>query len=153
MTKVFVFDNTKTGNLSVTKPVWRNQGPIETEDEFLARVKSRIPDYATNITMMEFEDVPTDRRFRNAWKQNGPIVDHDMVKARDIHMDKIRVARDIALNQLDININRAEDSGGGDAGLRAKRQPLRDLPQTFDLSGATSPDELDALWPDILETR
>lgn len=94
------------------------------------------------------ENVPP-RVFREAWVPGpqGPAV--DMAKALDIHMDDIRKAREPEFAKADNELKVAEDKGDTAeiARIRAKRQKLRDIPQTFDLSGAKTPDELAALWP------
>lgn len=90
------------------------------------------------------DKIPLDRTFRNAWTDDNPTqtIDVVMSKARQIHMDRIRIARDKRLRELDKRKYGAE--------FDAERQALRDLPQTFDLSGAKDPDELKALWPEEL---
>lgn len=179
MTKLITF--TKDGNVAVCLPapnarlVTTENGPValeksgaikrlppddipwaETEDEFVARIRAKdIPDDATNVTIVEDTDLPS-RKFRNAWKQNAegkPTV--DMPKARDLHMDKIRVVRNEELQKEDINFQRAleADDASVKTAVATKKQTLRDLPATFDLSGASTDDELDALWPSELPER
>lgn len=89
--------------------------------------------------------IPQDRTFRNAWTDNEPTptVDVDMVKARDIHMDCIRKARDEKMKALDIEQLKGVD-------VAAEKQALRDIPQTFNLEVAATPEELKTLWPDEL---
>ncbi len=100
--------------------------------------------------IIQDDEIPQDRTFRNAWTDAGDKIGHDMEKARAIHMDRIRAARAPVLAALDTEINKAADAGkanGELAALRAKRQALRDIPQTFDLSKAQTPEALKALWP------
>jgi len=92
-------------------------------------------DYVSHEEIDE-SDIPTDRTFRGAW---GYDLSVDMPKARVIHMGKIRLARDERLNELDKRKYGAEKDD--------ERQVLRDIPTAFDLSTATTPDELKALWP------
>lgn len=101
---------------------------------------------------VQLADIPPNRKFRNAW---APGLTVDMPKARIIHMDRIRAARDRTLAQADTNLARAQDDNDGpeQARLRTLRRTLRDLPQNFDLSGATTPEALDALWPAELPDR
>lgn len=86
--------------------------------------------------------IPSDRYFRAGWTDDNPTdtVDVDMVKARDIHMDIIRIERDKELRRLDI-----EQLKGND--VTTQKQTLRDIPSIFDLGGASSPDQLKVLWP------
>jgi hypothetical protein len=69
-----------------------------------------------------------------------------MPKAREIHMARIRKARDAKLEETDKQVA-ALDGGPIPAPLRAQRQRLRDIPQTLNLSTAKTPDELKAMWP------
>jgi len=85
-------------------------------------------------------EIPTDRTFRDAWTKDLTI---DMPKAREIQMAKIRKERDKALAALDIETLKGKD-------VQAEKQILRDLPQNFDLSVASTPEELKQLWPQEL---
>jgi len=128
----------------------------ETEDEFVQRIREKdVPADAPNVTIVELEDLPG-RKFRNAWKQDAegkPTV--DMPKARNLHMDRIRVIRNEELQKEDINFQRAieADDASAKTSVATKKQTLRDLPATFDLSGADTDEELDALWPSELPER
>ena len=179
MTKVITY--THNGNVAVCLPapnarlVTTENGPVsleksgaikrlppddipwaETKDEFVQRIREKdVPDDALNVTIVEDTDLPS-RKFRNAWKQNGvgkPGV--DMPKARDLHMDKIREVRNEELKKEDINFQRAleADDASVKTVVATKKQALRDLPATFDLNGAGTDEELDALWPNELPER
>ena len=78
----------------------------------------------------------------------------NMTKARDIHMDQIRKARNAELAAKDVTFMRAVEAGDTDAQatIGAEKQVLRDIPQTFDLTTDT-PEQLKALWPDELPAR
>ncbi len=99
-------------------------------------------------------NIPADRMFRNAWTDDNPTdtVDVDMSRARDIHMDNIRIERDKKLVLLEVDYIIADEQN--DAVLKgeiaAQKQILRDLPTTFDLTVATTPEELKNLWPQEL---
>ncbi len=97
--------------------------------------------------------IPTDRTFRNAWKDDSPRVSVDMVKARDIHMDRIRAKRDAKLAALDVDALKTLESGDATliASVASKKQALRDIPQNFDLSKAKEPEALKKLWPTELD--
>jgi Fe-S cluster assembly ATPase SufC len=70
-----------------------------------------------------------------------------MPKARIIRMDHIRVERNRRLDEIDKVINTKVDSGLDVTALRVVRQKLRDIPQTTDLTVATTPEALAALEP------
>lgn len=101
------------------------------------------------------DKIPVDRTFRGAWTDDNPTdtVDVDMPKARILHMNSLRSLRDEKLKALDIEHIKAEEQG--DATLKSniatQKQELRDMPQTFDLSVATTPEELKAMIPDSLK--
>ena len=81
-----------------------------------------------------------------------PIV-VNMPKARGIQMDKIRAVRNKELVAKDIEFMRAIEDGDTDvqATIKAKKQELRDIPQTFDLTTDNdTPEELKAKWPEGL---
>ena len=121
----------------------------ETEEEFLARVRAKdVPSDA--VAVVEVDDVPMDRTFRDAWDVDDSGVSVNMTMARDIQMGRIREARNAKLAETDVEVTRAVESGGDFSDVVTRRQRLRDIPQTFDLTGAKTPEELKALWPDEL---
>jgi len=73
-----------------------------------------------------------------------------MPKARGIQMNNIRVMRDKELAKKDIEYMKALEAGDGSStAIAAKKQELRDIPQTFDLTTDTA-DELKQKWPEGL---
>ena len=74
-----------------------------------------------------------------------------MPTARGVHMDKIREVRNNELTKKDIEFMRAIEDGDIDAqaSIKAKKQELRQIPQTFDLTTDT-PEELKEKWPEGL---
>ncbi|MFZ5789787.1 MAG: phage tail assembly chaperone [Pseudomonadota bacterium] len=95
-------------------------------------------------------DLPQDRTFRDAWTHaGGGKCAVDMPKARAIHMERIRKARDAELAKLDVPYLKAQERGdqAAMAQIAAQKQALRDIPQTFDLTQAMTPEALEAIWP------
>ncbi len=116
----------------------------------------RVPSDATNVQVIDTVDIPTDRTFRNAWENKTTHVEVNMPKARIMHMDVIRKIRDIKLKILDTELMIAqEQQEQGDIALAtsliSQKQVLRDIPQIFDLTVATTPDELKILMPSELK--
>lgn len=101
-------------------------------------------------------NLPQDRYFRAAWTDNNPTetVDVDMTKARVIHMDHIRSARNEVFKKLGFptKLNESLEQAIIPQDIQDKLQILRDLPQSLDLSIATTPEELKAIWPEELNT-
>lgn len=77
----------------------------------------------------------------------------NMATARGVQMDKIRVQRNAELVKKDLEALRAIEDGdtSAQAVVKAKKQELRDIPQTFDLTTEhDTPEELKAKWPEGL---
>lgn len=110
---------------------------------------------AINPQIVTIDQIPSDRAFRDAWEHEGDKIAVNMDKARDIHMDNIRTVRNKALADLDVETIKAVGKSDSKAldDVEAKKQALRDIPQTFDLSAARTPEELKNLWPTELETH
>ena len=172
MTKIITWIDLQ-GRYRVTSPAYNDitRPPEETEDETIAKVLVKIkkhyslPD--THVFHFVEDAAQRDRivplvgtRFRygifdtdaraGAWEMD--VDGHPKVnipKARIIHMDRIRIVRDEELRRLDVEYMRANeirDQIEKDR-IATLKQTLRDIPQTFDLSIHTTPEELDAAWP------
>ena len=129
---------------------------FDSEDEAIAAIIAKdIPaDKQSSAIIIDKSQVP-DRKFRDSWKQESSSVVEDMTKAKAIHMDRIRVYRNAELAKEDINYQIAfeQDNNSKKNSVASKKQMLRDIPSTFNLSGATNGTELDALWPSELPAR
>ena len=77
----------------------------------------------------------------------------DMAKAREIHKNNIRTARTPKLQELDIEFQKALETGASTTDIVAKKQALRDAPADSGIASASTADELKAQWKtDILGT-
>ena len=74
------------------------------------------------------------------------IIKTDMSKAREIHKTKIRQAREPLLASLDIDFQRALETGADTSTIVAKKQILRDAPAASGISTAASEADLKAQW-------
>lgn len=95
-------------------------------------------------------DVPKDRTFRGAWTFNGDAVEVDMVAARAIHRQNLRIARQPRLEALDVQVMRRMEEGESAATLIAQKRRLRDVTADPRIEAAKTPDELKALTLDVL---
>ena len=80
----------------------------------------------------------------------------DMTKARAIHLAEIRRVRNEALVKEDVTFMRAVEAEDTDAQatIKTKKQTLRDLPATFDITtDVDTPEKLKAKWPTELPAR
>ena len=77
----------------------------------------------------------------------------DMAKAREIHKTNIRAARTPKLAELDIEFQKALETGASTTDIVAKKQALRDAPADSGIDAASDTDALKAQWKtDILGT-
>ena len=74
------------------------------------------------------------------------MINVNMTKARDIHRDKVREARNPLLASKDVEFQRALETGADTAAIVAAKQALRDAPASAAIEAATTPDELKASW-------
>jgi hypothetical protein len=99
--------------------------------------------------VVERESIPKDRTYRDALRHTDQGFHHDLARAKELHLDKIRRARTAAIGELDKDWMKA--TGRGDqqaaADVEAQRQVLRDLPATLGIAEARTVDELKGCWP------
>ena len=75
----------------------------------------------------------------------------DMAKAREIHKTNIRAAREPKLAELDVEFQKALETGASTTDIVAKKQALRDAPADSEIAAANDTDALKAQWKtDIL---
>lgn len=96
-----------------------------------------VPD-GISFKIINQSDLPSDRTFRDAWKEDGGSIGVDITKAREVQKDKIRIARAPLMTALDHKQNDGED-------VSAERQRLKDFPDL--VNTVTDLEELKALIP------
>ena len=74
------------------------------------------------------------------------IITTDMAKAKEIHKTNIRDARTPLLAALDIEFQKALETGADTSTIVAKKQLLRDAPAASGISTAASEADLKAQW-------
>ena len=70
----------------------------------------------------------------------------DMAKAREIHKNNIRKAREPKLAELDVEFQKALETGASTTDIVAKKQALRDAPADSAIDAATDEAGLKAQW-------
>ena len=134
------------GGVSIMEPV----GDV-TPEECVAKWLPEDQDAVVSIVLIDDAAIPTDRTFRAAWNANGKSIETDMAKAKDIQQARIRRERDKLLKAEDAVWTIAFSRGltAEAATIEARRQILRDIPQTVDadIKQAKTPDELKVIWP------
>ena len=70
----------------------------------------------------------------------------DMAKAKEIHRTNIRRARTLKLAELDVEFNKALETGSSTTEIVAKKQALRDAPADSAIESASDDAALKAQW-------
>lgn len=74
----------------------------------------------------------------------------DMPKARDIWRSILRAARAPLFQQIDIEFQRAMETGADTTDIVARKNALRDVTEDPRIEAARSIEDLKAVWPDAL---
>jgi|TARA_R100000234_G_C4963593_1_gene162902 hypothetical protein len=69
-------------------------------------------------------------------------------KAKEVWKEKIRTARKPALEKLDVDFVKAQETSSDTTLIVADKNTLRDLPEQVDT--ATTTDEIKSVWNDML---
>ena len=110
-----------------------------------------LPVGVTTYSIVEDSAIPTDKSFRGSWVgvdigNTGATITTDMTKAKEIHKTNIRDARTPLLAALDIEFQKALETGADTSTIVAKKQTLRDAPAASGISTAASEADLKAQW-------
>ena len=90
--------------------------------------------------------VPANRDFRNAWSLSGTVISEDMTKAKEIFKDKIREARKPLLEEKDVELMKALETGASTTDIATAKDALRDAPANAAIDAATDIAGLKAAW-------
>lgn len=104
-------------------------GRREPTDEAIEYEISRACHSVTSWRRISPEDLPPARTYRNAWRDTGERIEHDMPKAREIHRAILRRQRAPLLAELDVDYQRADERGDakGKRAIGQAKQRLRDI--------------------------
>lgn len=135
------------GGLSVVTPVRCTGDEDLSDEEVEQRAWDKLPTDAINPQWVEASAIPADRSFRNAWKDGGGKVDHDMAKCREITRNALREKRAPLMAALDVKYMRADEAGNvaEKARITTEKQRLRDITKNPAIEAATTPEALVAL--------
>ena len=74
------------------------------------------------------------------------IIKTDITKAKELHKEKIRLARKPLLNALDVEFQKGLETSADTSAIVAKKQALRDAPADSAIETASTDSELKAQW-------
>lgn len=123
----------------------------KTDEEVLQWIIDKDVPLNKSYKIIDIEDLPADREFRNAWtfpKEEETKVDIDVDKAVEIRKDKLREIRKPLLEALDVEFMQALEKGQNTAEIVAKKQELRDVTS---VEFPATIDELKEFVPEILK--
>lgn len=102
---------------------------------------------------LEEEEMPEDRYFRDAWEHKEDALNINLDKCKNIHRQVLRGLRAPKFESLDVEFMRAIEAGDTEKQneIADKKQVLRDIPQAPEIENATTPEEIKAFMPSILE--
>ena len=115
--------------------------PIEAIENCIKDVPDGLSYY-----IVEDEEIPKNTFFERAWKIVDGKIEMDIAKAREVHRENIRIARQEKLAELDIEFQRALETSADTSAIIAKKQALRDAPADSAIDAATTESELKAQW-------
>jgi len=126
--------------------------PDNVERELTKSAVDAIKGPVKSWRLISLEDIPKDRVYRNAWKDGGDKIDHNITKAKEIHKEYMRIARAEVLLALDIEYIRADEQKDNNkkSEIAATKQALRDVTTHPDIAIANTVEELKQVWPTIL---
>lgn len=131
MDQVIIYTNDE-GNLSVCMP--SGELPIE-------QVLAKDCPASANPIIVDKASLPwSDEDYRNSWEQSGNKVVVNFQKAIEQTKERLRFERKPLLESLDVQFQRALETGADTTSIVAEKQRLRDITQLTD--AATTLDEL-----------
>ena len=103
-----------------------------------------VPD-GLSYHIVEDSEIPQ-TFFERAWKIVDGKIEMDITRAREVHRENIRNARQEKLAELDIEFQRALETSADTSAIVAKKQALRDAPADSAIDAATDEAGLIAQW-------
>lgn len=151
-----VFDDGSVGIMQFVRAPRGVTGPLvgynqdtglrESSDEAIEAeiAKSAYDAKPVSWRRIKFEDLPDVRTYRNAWRDNGRELVHDMPAAREIHRNKLRRLRAPLLETLDVEYQRADEREDKAAkrDVAQRKQRLRDVTADPRIEAAQTIDDL-----------
>ena len=106
-----------------------------------------------SLREIALSDCPTDRVFRNAWKDDGAKIEIDMPKARELWRDRMREVRTPKFAPLDAAYLRADEirDAAEKQRIAGLKKTLRDVTADPAIEAATTPEQLKAVLPECLK--
>lgn len=97
--------------------------------------------------IVDESELPSDRTYRQAWRDNGDSIGHDMAVARECHKRILRELRATRLAKLDVEYQLADEFQDAERkrAVSREKQRLRDITDDPRIALAQTIDELKAV--------
>lgn len=122
-----------------------------TDEQYKAHVWGLVPSNAINPIEIDDNVIPASREFRDAWKHANGTIEHDLDKAKDIQLTRIRLVRESKFAELDkqymLSLERNESADK----IIAAKQKLRDITGPLKALSPKSIDEIKNSFPEELK--
>ena len=148
---MIIYNDPETGILVEMFPCLQEINPATDKPFTVQEIADKdVPD-GVPYSIVEDSAIPTDQSFRDSWEgvavgTSSVYVQHNMVKAIEIHKKNIRNTREPLLSALDVDFQRALETSADTSTIVAKKQTLRDAPSASGISTAASEADLKAQW-------
>lgn len=143
------------GGLSIMSIVIEDGHGIKNEitTELIQGEISRSVQNAIEWFVLSDNEIPQSRIYRNSWENNNGVIVHNMIKARDIHRERMRFARIEKMEALDVAYMMADESGDNQMkrDIADQKNALREVTDIPEIEEADTIEELMSVWPDILK--
>ena len=133
---VFTDDN---GNVNVVCPA-------DNTELTLDQIKAKDCPSDRTVYTVNKSAIPTDTSFSDARTYTDSGFGIDMAKAREIHKTKIREARIDLFAALDVQFQKALETGSSTTDIIAQKNALRNAPSDSGIAAASDTDALKAQW-------
>jgi len=117
--------------------------PIDTDTAIAAAI-AKLSLTASNVTTVDDSVIPTDRAFRNAWRQNGASVRVDLPIARTLVEKEIETRRRVKIRDV------LEREALGE-NVAQEKAALRSINARLLVDAAQTPEELKSILPEVLK--
>jgi hypothetical protein len=128
MKKVIIFTN-ENGGVSVCIPT----GELDVEQVQSKDIPGNIASYIVDASSLPEDD----NDFFNAWEQVKGVVSVNLDKAKEITKARLRFEREPLLAALDVQFQRALETGADTAEIVAEKQRLRNITDLADACTTT----------------
>lgn len=118
------------GGVSIVHAVPKEELPLTflTEEAYKQFVWERsVPSDAINPVEIQTDNIPSNKEFRYAWKQDGNNITYDLEKAKTIQVERTELAINSALQSLNAELIEAIVSGNDEEkeSIIAKKENLK----------------------------